>query len=411
MENKVYLYDNADIMMGADPEFFFSTATGDVIGSEKILTSTGAEVPGRAKIIIDGVQAELNPGPKQCRALLGMNIRAGMIEIDRIVKEKNITTNFSTAVKLSEEELQSLSPGSRTFGCAPSKNLNKEIEGKISVDPTQYKYRSAGGHIHLGKYKMPTSVVGEYDWKTGMRNPARIATEKYWEEQYPEQFKNNKALDNTEKLIPLLDAIVGNTCVLVDRDPMNKERRKVYGKAGEFRTPRIAEGKAYDGLEYRTLSNFWLRDYPLMSMVFLLARNAVHVLAQSTEKNPFADMVLGAVDRDSIVQAINENDYMLAWRNFTKIEKVMTSITDPEDYRVPFAKNRVKYFRYFLRRNPDRWFGKNPLENWKTMQETQAENNSGYGFESFLEKRVAPDMISLSNRMLTAVKHDTREVI
>ena len=57
--------------MGCDPEFFLKDKEGSTIGSEKFIPKGGIRVGG-SKFIIDGVQAELNPAPSTCRALLGM---------------------------------------------------------------------------------------------------------------------------------------------------------------------------------------------------------------------------------------------------------------------------------------------------------------------------------------------------
>ena len=71
--------------------------------------------------------------------------------------------------------------------------------------------------------------------------------------------------------VKILDIVVGNTCVIMDRAPSQVERRKVYGRAGEYRLPA-------HGIEYRTLSNFWLRSYQLTHLVFSLARFAINIL-------------------------------------------------------------------------------------------------------------------------------------
>lgn len=358
MKRTKFIDEANNIMLGCDPEFFFSKE-GKILGSEKVLPKGGkqaADMYGHyaGKVVIDGVQAELNPPGAFCRQILAKQI-AGCFNTLATTMKGGVTANFSTAVKVDAEELDALSAGSRTLGCAPSQNLNKDLSGKIVVNPETYRYRSAGGHIHLGK---PTLVVGAHT---------------------SEAQRISDTLDKPEVVVPLLDIIVGNTCVLMDRDPMNVERRKVYGRAGEYRLPA-------HGIEYRTPSNFWLRSYPLMSMIFALARDAVHVASSSTDSDNFIEMVMGAVDKKDIDQAINENRYTLAYKNFLKVSEVMTEIVG-SSYYSPFANNRIKAFKYFLRRKPEHWFKEDPVKHWLNHYNTRE-----IGFETFLEDIVNPQI-------------------
>jgi hypothetical protein len=145
------------------------------------------------------------------------------------------------------------------------------------VDPEKYRIRSAAGHIHLGDASGST-------------------TSSQW-----------AALHSPDRLVPILDIIVGNTCVLLDRDPGNVERRRVYGRAGEYRTPPY-------GIEYRVLSNFWLRSYSLMSFVMSLSRFAVGLLTATIHNGGrkgvnYEAELLKLVNMDDIRRAINENDF------------------------------------------------------------------------------------------------------
>lgn len=346
--------------LGADPEMFFFR-DGRVIGSEKVMPQSGIlymhgvteanmDPNGENKVIMDGVQAEFNPVAAQCRQILSRNI-ASCFQIlhDRINKiGGGVVADFSQLVEVSQEEMDSLSDNSKRFGCMPSYNVYEE--SGIHVNPKEYRYRSAGGHIHLG---------GTTDGVT-------------------------KVLKDTEHLVPLLDAIVGNTCVLIDRDPGNAERRKVYGRAGEHRLPRY-------GIEYRTPSNFWLRSYPVMSLVFGLARHAVNVLYNGKK---FHDEILSTVDIDDVRKAINENDFALAKRNFNKIMPVLmemdASTNNYANGYHPINKHNIKAFKHFVKMGIDYWFPKDEIMNhWL---DTKNIGTSGKGWESFVEDVVVKDM-------------------
>ena len=347
---------SGNLNMGCDPEFFF-TRGGKVIGSEKVLPEDGlksADYWG-GKFIRDGVQAELNPTPSTCRAAVGNAIRACFKDLHtKILKDKaDISADFSQCIEVSKEEMDSLSEKSKIFGCAPSTNIYNEGKCKtsvIAVDPKKYFGRSAGGHIHLGTYNW----YGYNDDKTA-----------------------KDALKGADIMVPVLDIVVGNTCVLIDRAESNKERRKVYGKAGEFRL------KTY-GIEYRTLSNFWLRSHQLTSFVFGLSRLAYHLVTQSAPGNDYVKALFDAVKREDIVRAINENDFDLAMQNFKAIEDILVAACEGNFGNYPFSRGHMNHFYYFISKGVDHWFSKDVLKHWLDCPETH-----GHGWERWLECVVA----------------------
>lgn len=359
VNRKIYISERVDIMMGCDPEFFF-TKDNKIIGSEKVLPEAGLTVAkdfsgdksfmntGVAKFVVDGVQAELNPAPQKCRAWLGNQLSLCFQELQTEVKKQGVSVSFSTSVKLKKEELDALSDKAKLLGCSPS--MNNGVEGKIKVNPLTYRHRSAGGHIHLGVY--------------GGSGSAALS----------------ETLHDYKRLIPLMDIIVGNTCVLVDRAPENKIRRKVYGKAGEYRTP------VY-GVEYRTLSNFWLRSYPLMSMVFGLARLAVHILDDSTPQHNYYKQIMEVTNMQTVKKAINDNSIRLAQQNFKKIESILKRSCNP-DGEALFNENLLPKFKHFYKKGMDHWFKEDPLDHWANIKEAHSEG----GFENFLLKQVTADM-------------------
>jgi hypothetical protein len=379
------------ISMGCDPEFFFSKK-GKITGAEKIIPAEGViydknkdKKIGRydgectahgtiSKIIIDGVQAELNPRPNTCRANLANEIGECFRQLYAKIKDDtSLNIDFSQVVKVSKKELDSLSEKSKTFGCAPSNNVYTQAESKITVNPQVYRYRSAGGHIHLGEY---------------------------YSVSYPEV---KEALTKPERLVPLLDILVGNTSVLIDRNPWAKERRKVYGRAGEYRLPA-------HGLEYRTLSNFWLQSYQLMSLVFGLARVSVIIVANSLKLNePFDEQIIKSVNKEDIEKAINNNDYELAYKNFLKIRDIYFNLiktdTYSEDYSYSINSHTVKEFEYFLSRDINYWFKEDPLTHWMKLPE-----GHGTGWETFLKTTVRKEMKQKKEQALMIIPQKKEEV-
>lgn len=335
--------------LGCDPEFFFRQ-NGEVVGSEKFLNKHGTQVgSSSSRIIIDGVQGELNPASSTCRESLSSNIGACFYELQKISdKNKGVTIDCSRAVEISKEKLMELSEESRKFGCSPSFNIhkNKKAIDIKKVDPEEYRIRAAGGHIHIGK---------------GYKNDS------------PALY--NALTEDHKRTVYLMDILCGNTCVLIDRDEANKERRKVYGRAGEYRLPD-------HGLEYRTLSNFWLTAPPLMSFAFGLARQAVELMVSKNREDYYAAFT-DAVKPKNIVAAINNNDFDLAMANFKDIEPLLLEVSSA--YQHPIHRGHIKEFHYFVdtvkEQGLQHWFKRDPMTLW-------LENR--WGFYSFCEGAIKP---------------------
>jgi hypothetical protein len=347
--------------MGCDPEFFFRTDKG-IIGAEKVFKPEGLVVKSNSygdskhsKFIIDGVQAELNPKPNTCRANLANEIAYCFKTLKEDLKKKgaNISIDLSRSVTISEEALKELDEKNQKFGCAPSFTVYKNPGVKLTkVDPLKYLSRSAGGHIHIGFDNYPNS-------------------------------RNQLTLHHKE-FVQLLDIICGNTLVLVDRDKSNVKRRRLYGRAGEYRLPA-------HGLEYRTPSNFWLTSAQMMSLAFGLARLAFELF---TDEQHWAENIktfTEAVDMKDIKKAINKNDYKLALANFMKIKPLLEKVTGSNDGHFPFDSSNMKEFLYFAEkvneRGIDFFFPEDSVTHWVNLPEAH-----NYGFNDYLNTTVRPLM-------------------
>lgn len=288
---------------GCDPEGFFSKE-GTILGSEKVLPAGGLKSGTAIKphVVLDGVQFELNPPGRSSLALLGREISLAFTLLDRQLKKvgNNIALDWRGLVEVGQSELDALSDATRELGCNPSLNVYEEWE--ITVDPLTYRKRSAGGHLHLGLNML--------------RGP----------------------MAHRDELVPLLDILVGNTFVMLDRDPGAAERRENYGRAGEYRLPS-------HGLEYRVPSNFWLRNYSLMSLAFGLANIALTTLNQRFLGNDVEADLLELVKIQDIREAINSNNAELARVNFEHIRPFLAKHLPPSGFIL--NPNNLDRFRTF----------------------------------------------------------------
>jgi len=383
--------------LGCDPELFFEKG-GQIIGAERVVSEEGLSdakensTYGKKKaFVLDGVQIEMNPNPSHCRANLSNELRVHFHTLrDHLKGMKGVTASFRSVVEVNKTELDGLSDKAKALGCAPSHNLY-DNKATVTVNGAEYNKRSAGGHIHVGM------VV-------------------------PKMYSHMKFIDRTallpyrEELVPLMDCFVGLPSVFVDRDPLASERRKVYGRAGEYRLPD-------HGLEYRTLSNFWLRSVALMSMFMGLSRLALSVLGTKYFADPHGTEYYlkmyapgGAYNKDSLAgsgkyyedlrdrsknalwdapgellknvdlplvqRAINENDLTLATEAFEPVRAFIERHVRTGEYGL--NAGLLPAFDTFVaeiqKKGIEYWFPQDPIEHWCNAPE----GHYSTGAESFL---------------------------
>lgn len=270
---------------GTDPEAFFRRDGEKIIGSERFIPAKGLTAGFNNSVVRDGVQFEMHPVAAGDLRLLGLNLSAIFILLNQTLKyNPEIDISFDTLVEVTKDELDSLSPSTRVLGCQPS--LNIYGAKPIDVDPLNYRKRSSGGHIHMGlTLPLYNSITANPDFR--------------------------------ERLVPLLDIFAGNSFVLLDRDPGAAERRINYGRAGEYRLPK-------HGLEYRTPSNFWLRDYRLMSFAFGMAAVAIATMNETVAGRNLEQELVDIVNIDNFRKAIDTNNFELALENFNTIKPFLS---------------------------------------------------------------------------------------
>lgn len=283
--------------VGHDLELLVRNAEGDVIPAEMILPRPGlgeerasiklSEVPAcvehrMGKLIKDGFSLELNPGWNSCREYLAYTTWGLLKAAKRLADAAECTLDPSPVGDVKLSTVMGASKNCQVFGCSPDINVYNMKEDHPIVDAKKHLRRYAGGHIHIG---METHHRDKYG----------------------------------EEIVKCWDYIVGNTSILFDNDPLNKVRRAMYGQAGRFRFQP-------HGLEYRTLSNFWIKSPSLLSLFIGLARGTCDMVYAGEVSSALLGKL---VSPDDIRCAIDTVDVDLAMRNFLKIRKYirMFSIT------------------------------------------------------------------------------------
>jgi len=252
-----------DIKIGCDPEFFLideqgepQSAIGLIGGSKENPTSIGRD----CYIQEDNVAVEFNVPPCDNSKDLGEYIRYTVDFIEGLIYILHLKPHIVPSCHFKEDQL--LHPMAKAFGCTPDYCAWNDGEMNDSPEPPE-SLRTAAGHIHIS--------FPEADMK---------------EETNKMEFKM--------AFIKALDLFLGVPSVVFDTDT---ERRSVYGKAGCFRD------KMW-GLEYRVLSNFWIRDQSAIEWVYENVQRAYNFTKEGNRITPD----IGS----RIIWAINGNDIDLA---------------------------------------------------------------------------------------------------
>lgn len=371
------------VWFGSDPEIFIADQKGLVMGSESVVPKDGIITPqgGYGKVVRDGVQVELHPFPSTCRQSHSLGIAFCLQTLKDACKPKEYSISFRPVVDMDPMVFEGLTEDSKRLGCAPSLNAY-DVTASIYPEGGSYLTRSAGGHIHLGLLH-------------GFKD------ESQWKKSYAPSYPLPYVFQHRERLVPLLDILVGNTAVLFDRDPYAAKRREVYGRAGEYRLPD-------HGIEYRTLSNFWLHSVALYSLMFALARQAVGVL--HTEGTGLAntwgaaDELLRLVDVEKVQKAINTNDVELAWHNFEGVRKFIhdhcSSVTHCHSSGL-LREHLTKFEKVAKRVQADGLtavWPSSPMEVWSEMNSQTY--TRPFGWESFISA-FDPSAKSTSNSSMS----------
>jgi len=238
------------ITIGADPELFLVDNHKKLISAVNLIGGTKEsplplELPGCA-VQEDNVAAEFNIPP--CTSFNDFHTNIQYVLEHLKYKVKPLGLSLATKVAshtFTDDQLETWQ--AMVFGCEPDYNAwtNKQ-NPRPSIDNPNL--RSAGGHIHVGTNLDKIEVIRSMDLHLGI-----------------------ESLD-------------------LDKDT---ERRKLYGKAGAFRP------KEY-GVEYRTLSNFWIWSEETIKWAWGKTNQAIKFVE---EKNKIPTSI-----QKDIQLAINENN-------------------------------------------------------------------------------------------------------
>lgn len=258
--------------IGADPELFLRDPnTGGVVPVVGLIGGTKDEprplpdLPDGFAVQEDNVMLEFNippaDNPYDFDEYIGRALEAA-INLVR-TRQPDIEVDFAPYRAFTPEQLDT--PQAAQFGCAQDFDAYTGGTPHAAPKPDSLlrengtAWRFAGGHVHIGGYDstVPEHVVAQF-----------------------------------------CDVFLGLPSVALDKQG---PRRTLYGSAGRFRNTQY-------GIEYRTLSNFWVFDSGLRQEIGQRALS-VAALASDEEK---AHALFLEVPWHDVAGAINNEDENLA---------------------------------------------------------------------------------------------------
>lgn len=255
---------NKFLVIGSDPECFLRDSQGNLVSSIGIIPGS-KDVPTptpHGSIQPDNITAEFNSLPSYSLEEFIRNHQLIIKDLEDVIKPLDLHLDFIGSVLAAPSLLSH--PAARAAGCSVDYNAWKLCEN----DPANYNFtnvRAAGGHLHIS-------------FDQAVNSP-----------------------ENRIKMVRGLDLVLGVHSVLLDPDTV---RRELYGKAGAFRPKDKAFNDPYDGIEYRTLSNFWLRSTELMTTIYNGVKKVYDNLEEISK--------LANDNEDRIIHCINTGDKQIA---------------------------------------------------------------------------------------------------
>jgi hypothetical protein len=225
------------LKIGADPEIFLQDAGGKFISGHYIPCGTKEEPLPVANGFVqnDGMALEFNVKPSETKEeFVGNTVRLLRDLNARVVAHMPGAKLIPVPTcDFGNEYISTVPIEVSRLGCHPDFNAWTGMANP--VPDAGLPFRTGSGHIHVG-----------FTENEDIEDPGHLL--------------------NCRKLVKELDYYLGLPSLLWDRD---NRRRELYGKAGAFRP------KSY-GIEYRVLSNAWLKRRQLMEFVFERTQMACH---------------------------------------------------------------------------------------------------------------------------------------
>ena len=243
--------------LGADPELFvYDNKEKAFISSHNLIPGTKEEPfeTSCGAIQVDGVAAEFNINPAETGEEFQSNVMQTVRELLEQIQEnptkkrggpskvrrENMILKVVPIATFNKKYFKSLPDSAKLLGCMPDYNA---YTGEQNTPPeTNKTMRTAAGHLHVG-----------------------------WTEH--EDIEDPAHLKDCIDTVKQLDAVIYPLSFLWDS---SSARRELYGQMGSFRPKTF-------GVEWRPLSNVWVKDPDLHLWLFDTVGKCLNYLDQDIE--------------------------------------------------------------------------------------------------------------------------------
>jgi len=248
--------------IGTDPEFFLAeNETGQLRSAIPHINGTKEEpapLPNGGNIQRDNVAVEFATDPAVGRDDFVGKVQQTFRDVLGAIPKGHKLAALPSA-QFDPAELDH--PEAKRFGCDPDYDAWKMQENEAPCIDDKC-FRSCGAHIHVG-------------CEEGSGNEFLL------------DFPGKVAMVKT------MDCMHGLLSTILDNSEEAIARRKLYGKAGSHRP------KEY-GVEYRVLSNYWLKSPVTVMLMYCLTKDALKVVRDGKDEE-----LIGAVGENEIQNIIN----------------------------------------------------------------------------------------------------------
>lgn len=224
------------LLLGNDPEVW-AAKDGKVVSAYGLIDGTkkNPNLIRNGMVQVDGMALEFGINPASTEEEFLYSITDVLAQLEAMIPDHQLV--IEPIAEFGNDFISQQPDEATNLGCDPDFNawgslMNARPDGDMG-------FRTAAGHLHVG-----------------------------WTDSQAEDDSEHIFL--VEEAVKQLDFYLGLPSVVFDSCT---KRREMYGKAGAYRP------KSY-GLEYRTLSNKWITDKKLMSLVYRNTHKAFEQLGE-----------------------------------------------------------------------------------------------------------------------------------